>query len=583
KNRLLTAVVVISLALGIGANVAIFTVMNALLLRMLPVREPERLVTVSSVVKSSDFPDKYVQDYEGSTRFDEKSNLNVGMSVSRPTYELIKKENTVFEQTFAFAANESPVNVGLDGRSEPAVLQGISGNFFDGLGVAAILGRELAPFDDDPSAAPVAVVSYKFWTNQLGADRGAIGKKISINGTPVQLVGVAPAEFFGVDPSFTPDFWVPLSFYREQWMRPGQGLDLNSNLAWWLTVVGRLKPEVTREQASAEVSVLFARSIGATDADANDPTVPRLQLEDAAKGLNHLRERFSKSLWLLMAMVGVVLLIASANVAALLLARASARQREVATRMSLGARRGRVVRQLLTESLVLSAIGGATGLVLSQWITQFLVALLNRRGAVGPSVHIDSRVLMFAFGVSIVCGLAFGLAPALSATREGFLPMLKQGGATSSLSGRRFRFGKLLVTSQVALCVLLLVTSGLLIQTLQRLQSVDLGFNKDRIATFMVRPGMNGYKTPVLISYYEELQRRIEGIPGVHSVTYSQYGPIGQGMSSSETYVPGYNTPEKKTQYFRHIVGDDYFSSLQIPVLLGRAIGAQDTSTAKHV
>ena len=585
KNRILTTVVVVSLALGIGANVAIFTVMNAVMLRMLPVREPERLVLLTSAIKEGLYPEDYVHDYEGSSHVDEKTQMNIGASVSTQTYETIKKESTVLEQTFAFAANETAVNVGLAGRAEPAVVQAVTGNFFDGLGVVPVLGRGVAAYDEASSATPVAVVSYKFWVNQLGADRGVIGKQVTINDSVVQVIGVAPAEFFGVDPAVAPDFWVPLWFYRAQWMRHASpDEDLDNHFVWWLTVVGRLKPQVTREQASAELSVLYARSIGAKGAPSSDPKVPALRLEEAKTGLNHLRLRFSKSLWLLMAMVGVVLLIACANVAALLLARATARQREVATRMSLGARRARVIQQLLTESVVLSVAGGAAGLILSHWITRFLVGLLDRRSdAIGLSVHIDPRVLAFAMVVSIGCGVLFGLAPALRATSSGIVPMLKQTGAATSLSGRHFQFGKLLVGAQVALCVLLLVTAGLLVQTLKRLQNVDLGFNKERVATFVVRPGMNGYQDPVVVSYYQELSRRVQALPGVHSATYAQYGPIGEGMSSSETYVPGYNTPEKPSEYNRHVVGESYFATLQIPVLLGRAIGAQDTRASKHV
>jgi predicted permease len=585
KNRILTAVVVLSLALGIGANVSIFTVMNAVMLQLLPVSEPERLVVITSAVQPGFFPENYIHDYEGSSYVDEKSGLNVGSSVSTQTYEFIKKENTVFDQTFAFAANDQDVNVGLQGRAAPAKVQAVSGNFFEGLGVVPVLGRVMAAYDDDAPATSVAVVSYKFWADQLGADRTVVGKKITINDAPVEIVGVAPAEFFGVDPSVAPDFWLPLSFYRAQWMRQaGPDEDLDDHFVWWLTVVGRLKPQITRAEANAELSVLFSRSIGAQAGPSGDPKIPALRLQDAKTGLNQLRLSFSKSLWLLMAMVGVVLLIACANVAALLLARATARQKEVATRMSLGARRGRVMRQLLTESIVLSLGGGLVGVVLSHWITRFLVALLDRRrDSIGLNIHMDTRVLAFATVISVGGGLLFGLAPAMRATSAGILPMLKQTGALTSVAGRQFRFGKLLIATQVALCVLLLVTAGLLIRTLKSLQNVDLGFNKNSVATFVVRPGMNGYKDREVVSYYQELTRRLQSLPGVHSATYAQFGPIGEGMTSSETYVPGYNTPEKKADYNRHIVGEDYFTTLQIPVLLGRSLGPQDTSTAKHV
>jgi predicted permease len=348
--------------------------------------------------------------------------------------------------------------------------------------------------------------------------------------------------------------------------------------------MGRLKPQITREQAAAQLSVLFAQSIGATDAPPGDTKVPSLRLAEAKTGLNQLRLQFSQSLWLLMAMVGVVLLIACTNVAALLLARATARQREIATRMSLGARRSRVVRQLLTESLLLSFAGGLVGLVLSHWLTRLLVELLNRqRDAMGLTVKIDWRVLAFAVLVSVASGLVFGLAPALRASSTGLAPMLKCGGGITSVSGKRFRFGKLLVATQVALSVLLLASAGLLVRTLNRLQHVNLGFNKERIITFAVRPGTNGYPGNAIAAYYEELQRRLLALPGVRSATYSQFGPIGEGSSSSNTQVSGYTAPGQSAKYYRHIVGDDYFSTLQIPVLLGRAIGPQDTHDSKPV
>ena len=585
KNRILTAVVVISLALGIGANVSIFTVMNAVMMRMLPVREPERLVALSTVSKAEFFPEKYMHDYEGGVTTDPKTQLAVGSSISTPSYESIKSRNTVFDQTFAFEANDEEVNVGLEGRAEPAKVQAVSGNFFDGLGVVPVLGRVIAQYDEPSSSPLVAVVSYKFWTNQLSSDRSALGKTVTMNGMSVQVVGVAPPEFFGMDPSVAPDFWVPLSFVREQAKRrEGFDDDLDSKFVWWLRVIGRLKPQVSKQEAEAEVSVLFAQTIGATDAAPGDVKVPRLVLQDAKSGLNDLRERYSKSLWLLTAMVGVVLLIACANVAALLLARATARQREVATRMSLGARRWRVVRQLLTESLVLSLAGGLAGLVLSHWLTQFLLRLLDSsRDPIGLKVHVDPLVLAFALTISVLSGVLFGLAPALRATSTGLAPMLKQSASVTSFSGRRFQFGKLLVAVQVALCVLLLVTAGLLVRTLKRLQNVNLGFNKDRIVTFIVRPGMNGYKDPALVSYYQELLRRLQGLPGVHSATYSQYGPIGEGMSSSITKVEGYTDPEKGAQYYRHVVGNGYFETLQIPVLIGRSFIGQDTQATKHV
>jgi predicted permease len=589
KNRVLTAVVILSMAIGIGANVSIFTVMNAVMFRAVPVREPENLVFLSSVLKSDLLPEKYVHDYEGSSQPIANGSMQIAYSLSTPTFEAINGQNTVFDQTFAFAANADYVNVGLGTRAESAQVQAVSGGFFNGLGVTPDRGRVLNLHDDAANSIPVAVISHRFWMNQLGGSVEAIGKMVTINETRVEIVGVAPQGFYGLDPSVSPDFWIPLSLYREQWARnsPDFILDesnsIDSKFTWWLVVVGRLKPNVSMQKASAELSVLFAQNIGATSM--NDPTVPSLRLLEAGRGLHELRQRFATPLALLMGMVVVVLLIACANVAALLLARSTARRREVATRLSLGAPRARVIRQLMTESVLLSLLGGVLGFLLSGWMTQFLVSLLDRRyDQIGILIHPDTHVLLFTVLLSVGCGLLFGWAPAMHATRVTIVSELRQQTSSSQLSGRhRFRPGKILVGAQVALCVLLLVTAGLLVRTLRTLQSQDLGFKKDSVTTFTVRPGINGYKEAEVLEYYRQLQQRLSVLPGVRSVTYAQFGPVGEGRSSSYVYIPGYNTMEKRAQYSRAIVGSLYFDTLGIPIIRGRTLGAQDTTAAKHV
>jgi predicted permease len=589
RNRALTIVVVLSMAIGIGANVSMFTVMNAVMLRMIPVREPEKLVLLTSAVKAGLFPEKYIHDYEGSSYHTENGATTINYSVSTPSFEAIKTQNTVLDQTFAFAANSDDVNVGLGSRAESAKVQAVSGGFFDGLGVTPAAGRVINLQDDVASAAPVAMVSHRFWKSQLNGSAEAIGQIVTVNETRVEIVGVAPPEFYGLDPSVSPDIWIPLSMYRAQWTRnsPDFILDadntIDSKFTWWLVVAGRMKPNVTMQQASAELSVLFAQNIGATAV--NDPNVPSLRLQEAGRGLHELRQRFATPLSLLMGMVAVVLLIACANVAALLLARSTARRREVATRLSLGAPRARVIRQLMTESVVLSLLGGLFGFLLSGWMTRFLVALLDRHNdPIGVAVHPDSHVLAFTLILSVGCGLLFGWAPAMHATRVTIALEMRQQTSSSQLSGRhRFRLGKILVGAQVSLCVLLLVTAGLMVRTLRTLQSQDLGFKKDSVATFTVRPGSNGYKDAAVLDYYHQLQQRLAALPGIRSVAYAQFGPVGDGMSSSFVYIPGYTTMEKRAEYSRSIVSSNYFETLGIPVLRGRALGAQDTKTSKHV
>jgi predicted permease len=583
KTPVFAAVVVLSLALGIGANVAIFSVLNAVMLKSVPVVDPDRLVILSSAVKNDFFAEKFMHDYEGDTYVDEHSGLQVGHSMPNVVLENVRKQSTVFEDTFAFASNDQKVNAVLGGRAEAGTLQGVSGGFFDGLGVVPVAGRLLVPSDDDASAPPVVVVGYKFFVNQLGGDASVVGKTISVNNTPAQIVGIAPPDFFGLDATVAPDFWIPLSVYRAQWSRtsaPETNLDDPFN--WWLTVVGRLKPRATLEQAQAETAVLFARTINAP-AVANDPTIPAMKVQSASRGLSFLRRRYSSSLWLLASIAVMVLLVACANVAALTLARTASRKTEVATRLSLGAARSRVVRQLMTESLLLALVAGVAGILLSYSLTSILLQLLNNhRDPVSISVTLGPLVLLFGFGISLLCGLVFGLAPALGATKVPIGTTLKKGGTTHS-GESRFWTGKALVATQIALCVLLVAVAGLMARTLYKLQSIDLGFRADSVVAFTVRPGLNGYSENKLSTYYDDFLNRVATLPGVSSATYAQFSPVGEGYSSSLVYIPGFNTKENRSTYYRHIVGDHYFETLGIPLLLGRPLDEQDTHTAKLV
>jgi predicted permease len=583
KSPVFTAVVLLSLALGIGANVAIFSVMNAVMLQSLPVRDPQSLVVLNSVVKGGFFPEKYVHDYEGSTYLDDKSGKEVGSSMPTVVFDAVRAHGTSFDDTFAFVANDQKVNVGLENRAESGTLQGVSGGYFGGLGVTPILGRMIAESDDDPAAPPVVVVGYKFFRNQLGGDESAIGRIITVNDTPAQVIGVAPPDFFGLDPTVVPDFWGTLSLYRAQWERGNNGDEkLDDPFVWWLTVAGRLKPGVSVSQARAETAVLFSQAIHAPD-NAADVTVPSLRLEMGARGLGSVRRQYSSSLWLLVGISVLVLLIACANVAALLLSRATSRSRELATRLSLGASRGRLVRQLLTESLLLGLAGGILGVVLSRWITVLLLQLLeNPRHSMGLAVKTNTTVLFFAFVVSVLCSVLVGVLPALRATDLSIGAALRQGQTIhSSRSG--FRAGKLLVATQIALCFFLVVAAGLMVRTLNNLQRARLGFQADGLNSFTVRPGLNGYSKQRLLSYYDELLERMRAIHGVSGATYAQAGPIGEGISTSTVYIPGFNNPEQRWEYLRQIVGDGYFDTLGIPLLMGRAVGAQDTASSHKV
>lgn len=577
RHPSLALVITVSLALGIGANTAIFSLINAVSLKMLPVREPERLMLMNWSAK--DWPRPFVEDVEGNGGKDTAGVMH-SSSFSVNDYAEFKKQSDVFDPTFAYAANDSNVNIAVNGAAESAHLQAVSGDFFAGLGVSPILGRALLPSDDAASAASTAVVSYAFWRKHFGSDTNVDGKTITMNGQPITILGVAPPEFFGILPGNPVDVYIPLSLYRDEWTRIYDD-HLDSPKVWWLQVIGRLKPGISEETARAELQVIFDRTLRARAQTAASTAIPNIGLTPAGRGLNDLRRRFSTSLLLLMGMVGLVLLIACANVAGLLMARASARQKEIAVRLSLGASRGRIVRQLLAESVLLALAGGIAGLLVSAWASSALVRLLGSgRNPLNLSAGIDWHVLAFTAVVSILSGVVFGLMPALAATRVSVAPALKDTRMQASSAGGRFPIGKALVGGQVALSLLLLVACGLLLRTLNRLQHVSLGFDQHALLTFEVRPGLNGYKDQRLIDYYQELERRVQSLPGVRSVTLSQHGPIDSGYSSNSAQIPGYTGVGQSVDVYRHMVGPDYFTTLNIPIILGRAIGDQDTATA---
>ena len=582
KNPSLVLVIAASLALGIGANTAIFSVINAVSLKMLPVREPERLVLLRWSAKA--WPDPFVQSMEGGLEHVPGAHT-ASTSFSSEVYEAIKRENDTFDETFSFGNNDENVNLEVNGRAESAHLQAVSGNFFKGLGVSPVLGRTIVPADDSASATPVAVVSQDFWRSHFAGDTVVSAKTITINGENVMIVGVAPPEFFGIIPGNPVDVYIPLSFFKAQWNRlyPGDALDRPTT--WWLGVIGRLKPGIEPAKATSELQVILGRTLRAKVKTASNAVFPSIGVLPAGRGLNALREKFSTSLLLLMGMVGLVLLIACANVAGLLMARASARQKEIAVRLSLGASRGRVIRQLLAESVLLALMGGVAGLLVSFWASSMLVRLLSSgKNPIYLPAGVDTRVLAFTAAVSILSGIIFGLVPAVAATRVNISPTLKDNAAQLSPRGMRFRFGKAMVGGQVALSLLLLIASGLLLRTLNRLQRVNLGFHQQALLTFEVRPGLNAYSDEKLIAYYEELQRRLQALPGVRSVAFAQHGPIDSGWSSNGMGIPGYTATNERVDFYRHIVGPEYFATLNIPIVLGRPITERDTlSTPRSV
>jgi predicted permease len=579
-----TLAVILCLALGIGANTAIFAAIDAVMLRILPVNEPQNLFMLTW--SSQGWPHRFVSDIlGGGPVLDDAFNDRI-RTFSYATFQEIRERTRVFSTTFAVAGNNQDVNAQIDGSVHSALMQGVSGNYFQGLGVSALLGRTLTPNDDQDSQPAVAVVSHRFWKTELAQSPQIVGRTLIINGSPMTIVGVAPSEFFGLTPGTTPDFWVTLGAYMGQqafsppsrsqggagpptrfpyWKQP---------TTWWLQIFGRRNAGVTEDQARAELQPLFDQSLAAAGpAGGERAQTPTLSVMSIERGVDRLRQEYSASLLLLMGTVGLVLMIAAGNVAALLLGRASARQREISVRLSLGAGRRRLVQQLLTESVLLALTGGIAGLLFAFWGDSVLVALLSSGGQpLNIEPQLNATVLAFTVGISILTGILFGSLPAFRASRTELFHAVKQ----TSMDRHRFRSARLVVAAQVALCVVLVTSAGLCLRTLQNLNAIDAGFDTRKLLLFTVRPGLNGYSDEQLIAYYETLKRQIESIPGVRSVSLSTRGPLGQGVGNSGVVIPGYTKGDGDIGINRHQVGPDYFETLGIPILLGRGIGRQD-------
>jgi predicted permease len=583
---MMTIVVVFSLALGIGANTAIFSAVEAVMFRPLPVKDPQQLVMLKWT--SREYPNDLLQDLEGGGGRSVGSDGQVAIGArafSYSAFEYLRDHNDVFSSTFGLAGNTLSLNVGLLGHAEAAVAQGVSGNYFQGVGVPAAMGRTIVPDDDQDGAPRVGVVSDAFWKTKLGADPSIIGKPVVMNGHPWTIVGVASPKFFGFIPGEIPDIWIPLhqnSAEEAELGNTNNGVPFSKDLkTWWVVIGGRLKPQRTEAEARSQLDGLFAQHVRQIAGDVSNAKLPRVETFSLSRGLDNLRDRFSTSLFFLMAVVGLVLLIACGNVAGLLLARASSRQREIAVRLSLGASRLRLVRQLLVESVFLAVMGGAAGLLVASWADSILLSLLSSGGApLRLELPLDPPVLLFTLALSVLCGILFGLAPAIRATRLQPVDGLKRG--STALPGGS-RSGKVLVAAQVALCLLIVTSSGLLLQTVEKLQTVNIGFDRDHLLLFTVRPGLNGYKGERLAAYYSKLQERLEALPGVKAASFSARPPIGAGQGSSGGVIEGYTPPDKQIEFLRHSVGPKYFEALGVPIVAGREIEERDDAVGPKV
>jgi len=570
-----TLIAVLSLALGIGANTAIFSLLDAVLIKTLPVERPEQLVLfgkAESAGLTNGFPD-------GSTDL-----------YSYPFYRQVQQRTDVFSGVASLLSIPWNVHgfVNSGGDIEQLQVQLVSGSYFPVLGVTAGLGRVLTEADDQtPGAHPVAVVSYAWWQQQLGGNPAAVGQTITIDNVAYTIVGVAPRDFFGTTVGSAPDLWIPLAMEKQ--MPPTHWDGRTAEDFQDLYLIGRLKPGVTAQQANAAVNLLFTQSLQTRAG--TQPTAQRLkqiqeaniQLTPVSRGLSTLREQFSLSLRVLMGVVALVLLIASANVANLLLAHGAARSREFAVRLAVGAGRMRLARQLLTESALLALLGGAAGVALSWWGTRLLLLMASDGPEALPvDIAPNLRVLGFTIGVSALCAIVFGTAPALRASRIEPNTSLKGG---KTLNALRNPLGKAFVVAQVALSLLLLVGAGLFVRTLVNLQNIPSGFKQENAMLFMIDPSATGIKTddPKLPALLSEVENKVKQVPGVQAASFA-FMVFNQGFWTGAAYTREDNIAEGQNRSLRNnIVGPDFFAAMGIPLVQGRGIGPQDTKSSQKV
>ena len=573
RNPGFAAVAVLTLALGIGANAAIFSLMNALLLRTLPVNNPSQLVLFG--------------EGKWGGIMDELPNRSWQL-FSFPFYRQVQGDSSAFSDVTAISSMSSAPHgtIGDSAETEEIYAHLVSGTFFSTLGVNPILGRTFGEDDDRiPGGSPVAVASYAWWKRRFGGAPSIIGEKMSIGSTVYTIIGVTPQEFFGTSVGESPDVWIPLSM--EEVLPPGWK-GLNDKMFQSLYIIARRRPELSIEQAQTNVNVLFKQA--ALEMAGSQPAKKQLdgiqhafiKLTPAASGLSRLRAQFSQPLRALMAAVGLVLLIACANIANLLLARATNRQREIAVRMSMGAGRWRVIRQLLTESFTLAMLGAVLGVALASWASKLLLVMVSGGPETIPvDVGLDSRVLVFVVLVSLATPLLFGMAPAWRAARVELNSSLKQGRNIAAVNSP---LARALVVGQVALSLVLLVGAGLFLRTLVNLTNVDMGFDKHNVLVFGIEPASVGYKEDSrLTRLYQEIERRVSAIPGVRAASFSFF-TFNQGAWSEDAWTPE-ESPEAKgnREVVYNKVGRGFFSAMGLKLLSGRTFDQQDSENSPKV
>jgi predicted permease len=584
KTRAVAVFAILSLALGIGANTAIYSFMDAILVRSLPIADPGSLVMM--VWRSKPFSmrnnDFVMRGTDGEIyRHDAGAESRIFPFTA---YEQLRRASApVLSSLFAHKA-AGRMNVMIRGEAELSDVHYVTGNFFGGLAVSPAAGRLIVTDDDRIGAPGVAVVSHGYGERRFGSVANTVGQPVLINNRPFTIVGVTPPEFFGVDPAAAPAIYVPLR--AEFLFVPDAGKKYQNPNFYWLEMMGRLQPGVSMAQAQSVLAAPFAAwALPTADNDAQRANLPVLHVAEGAGGLNTLRRRYSRPLYVLFGMVGLILAIACANTANLLLARATARRREIAVRLSIGAGRFRLIRQLLTESLVLASISGVLGMLIAIAGTQLLTVLLASGDAAFTSLQVDLnwRVLSITLVLSMLCGVLFGLAPAIQSTRPALVPALKDGGDGQPWNRTRRWMPRLslqkgLLVGQISLLMILLIGAGLFVQTVTNLRSVFLGFNHHDLLLFELNGPQAGRAPETVPAFYDDLRKRFAEIPGVRAVTLSHSSLLRAGRGHP-VRVDGVVTPD--TRFMQ--TGPGFFSAMQIPMLQGREIDERDGGSSRPV
>ncbi len=572
RAPLFTSVAVCSLAFGIGANTAVFSLLDQVMLRLLPVKHPEQLVILK----------------ERGMHYGSNSGMN---AMSYPMYKDFSEHNGVFSGMFCRFATEA--SLGYGNRTERVAAELVSGTYFPVLGVSAALGRTLTPDDDRiPNGHPIVVLSYAFWQNRFAGDPAILNKTITINGHNMTVVGVAQPHFDGIQLGYTAKLFVPMMMKAQitpLW-------DAMKDRRWrWVNAFGRLKPGITPKQAQASLQPFMHSML---ELEVKEPAFRNasaftrgeflkssVELLPGSQGQSYLRQELGTPLWVLMALTGTVLLLACANLANLMLARAAGREREMSIRLAIGAGRARIVRQLLIESLMLSVFGAALGLTLAFAADQLLLNAYLPSDAAGDlavSPLPDVRILLFTGAVMFATVLIFGLAPAVYSSRADVAPTLKDQ-AGSVVSGGNVVVRKILVSAQVTLSLLLLIGAGLFLRTLNNLRDLGPGFSVERLVGFNLDPSLNGYSVERCKAFYQRLTAELSATPGVQSAGLASMRILEGNEWDSSMTAEGYSArADQSPQPYMNSIGPNYFATMGVPILQGRDFTIKDTLTLSH-